>query len=369
MDLLVTLVPGLEGVSIQEAEEITGETASKVFEGALKAQGDQEDVFKLNYLGKTFHRVYIDLAEGEFEGLDEIYEDILSVNFADYIYPTQSFAVRSEIEGEQDFSSMDLERKVGQAVVDSFKEEKGERLEVDLDDPNLVFKIIIKKDKFFFGLDTTGEHSLKERGYRSYDHPSKIDPTIASAMIKLSGWKKEDSFTDLMCGSGTIPIEAVHRANKIPNWFRDDYAFWRFFFLNREDLLEKQEEIDDSTESNKLSVYGFDKVTKHIKGAEENAEKARVDYTTIFTKSDSTKEVLDYDYIVTNFPYSKRKGNKEKAKEIYEKLLENIKKYEWERAVFLVGFPEVFPSEDLKLVKAIDLDYGENNSSVLVIEK
>ncbi|RLG31325.1 hypothetical protein DRN97_09480, partial [Methanosarcinales archaeon] len=40
------------------------------------------------------------------------------------------------------------------------------------------------------GVNTTGR-SLHRRGYRVYEHPAALKPTIASAMILWSGWTPE----------------------------------------------------------------------------------------------------------------------------------------------------------------------------------
>ena len=56
---------------------------------------------------------------------------------------------------------------------------------------------------------------LHKRGYRSKIHKAALNESLASGLILLSDWDKKNNFYDIMCGSGTLPIEASMIANKI----------------------------------------------------------------------------------------------------------------------------------------------------------
>ena len=47
------------------------------------------------------------------------------------------------------------------------------------------------------------------RGYRSKIHKASLNECLAAGLVLLSNWDKKSNFFDLMCGSGTIPIEAA----------------------------------------------------------------------------------------------------------------------------------------------------------------
>ena len=74
-------------------------------------------------------------------------------------------------------------------------------------------------------INTSGKPLFK-RGYRSKIHKAGLNESLAAGLVLLSKWNYNTPFYDIMCGSGTIPIEAAMIAHNIPPGInRDDYAF------------------------------------------------------------------------------------------------------------------------------------------------
>lgn len=361
--ILATTTPGFEEVALEEVEEITGNIGSKRHRGMIMVEGVEEDIFKLNYLSKTLHRVLILLSEFGFSDLEEIYQKTFEIDFSKFISPDQEFSARIQRHGSHTFTSMDVEREVGQAIIDSFKEKAGTRLGVDLDNPDLIFRGEVRNENFWISIDTTGQNSLHRRGYRVKDHPAPLKPTIAHCLIRLSGWEEEESFIDPMCGSGTICIEAGLWGNNVPNFFRDDYDFHNFDFLDLEKFSEIK--ICDRVKDRDLSLFGNDISEKHVENARGNARKAGVEIT--FTNRDAREISLDYDRIVTNLPYGIRLGSHKKAKKLYNDFVSNLLDYNWKKAIILSGTPNLLPKEDLQ--KTLDIKYGNLPAKVHIFEK
>ncbi len=61
------------------------------------------------------------------------------------------------------------------------------------------------------GLDTSGE-LLYFRGYRQEVGRAPLRETLAAGLLRLARWRPEEPLWDVMCGSGTILIEAAERA-------------------------------------------------------------------------------------------------------------------------------------------------------------
>ncbi len=365
MEFLATTVPGFEEIALDEVEEITGSRGEKEHRGMVRMSGKEQDIFKLNYLSKTLHRVLLLLDEFRFTNLEDIYQKICRINFSKFISSDQKFAARIQRHGEHGFTSMNVESKVGQAIVDSFKRDTGSELDVDLDNPNVIFRGEVRHDTFWISVDTTGQNSLHKRGYRVTEHPAPLKPTIAHCLIRLSGWSQNETIIDPMCGSGTICIEAGLFGNNIPNFFRNDYDFNNFKFLDSEKLSEVKKDISKSTENENLYIFGNDVSEKHVKNARNNAERADIDVT--FTNRDATEISLDYDRIVTNIPYGIRLGNKQKIRELYEKFTSNLLSYDWKKAVIITGSPELLPKKHLQKISKIK--YGNLPVKALIYEK
>ncbi len=304
-----TLPPGLEDIAANEVEELGG----RVFErrmgkGRIFFEGSKRLIASLNSYSRTLERVNVLLYRGNISTLDEIYHAVKKLDFG--FMEGRSFAIRSMRAGKHDFTSMDIARVAGQAVIDSFMESYGARLKVNLSTPDVILRVEVVEDELFIGLDTTGDDALHKRWWRVYNHPAHLNATIACAMLRIAGWSKEESLVDPMCGSGTIPIEAALMARGVVN--KRDFIYRK---LCEMDVEERSIQL-------KVDLHGIEKFKKHLEGAIRNAENAGVLDTITFLLGDATRLEGDYDVIITNPPYGLRIWKKSAIKKLYEKFTE-----------------------------------------------
>jgi tRNA (guanine6-N2)-methyltransferase len=265
--------------------------------------------------------------------------------------------------GEHGFTSVDVARVAGQAVIDAYLEAKGTRLKVDLTSPDVVVCVEIRYDRCYVGIDTTGE-SLHRRGYRVYQHPASLKPSIAYALIRIAEWNAGESLLDPFCGSGTICIEAARFAWRMPNLLRKDtFLFWKLPFLPLEEFRDMILNLDRRIKKGELSIRGCDISPKHIEGAKQNASKADVKVS--FYICDATEVELNCDKLIANPPYGLRLGSKYKAARLYRKFEHHLFNSTWERAVILTACPQFF---ETKPTKRFDIIYGNLPASILVFE-
>ena len=332
--IIATCTPGLEDVSTEELADF-GLKGKKIDRGIISANAKLSDVFKLNYCSKSLHKIILLLSSGEFCELSELYKAAYEIAYGEFIRSEQSFAVRVSRAGKHSFTSIDAEREIGQAVIDSYKKEKGMRLKVDLDEPDVLIRCYIRENKFWLGIDTTGE-SLHKRGYRIYEHPAPLRTSIAHCLVRLVQWRPEESLYDPFCGSGTIPIEAALYANKIPNYWRwKSFKLWKLGFVDTEKFMEEKERIDAKIKSLELKLYGSDLFRKHIEGAKRNASNAGVSIN--FFQQDIKDAKFEHDIIVTNPPYGKRIGHAGKALYANKMLEKKLAEGNWKRAVVITA--------------------------------
>ena len=115
---------------------------------------------------------------------------------------------------------MDVGRRVGQAVIDSYRRATGNRLEVSLGDPDAILRAEVIDESFRLWLDASGDRPLYRRGYRRQLHPASLRASLAYLMLRLGDWRGEP-LLDPMTGIGTIPIEAALYAHGVaPSSFR-----------------------------------------------------------------------------------------------------------------------------------------------------
>jgi tRNA (guanine6-N2)-methyltransferase len=325
-DLIATTNRGMEDLCGEEIRKITkrnvGIDVNKVF-----FKGGIEDIYIVNIMSRTIHKLIIVLYRGGFKDLNDIYRIAKGLSYSEYIKPDQSFAVRTTRTGSHEFTSIEAAANIGKGIIDSYIVEKGTRLKVNLDNPDIEVLCLIRDREIIIGVNTTGE-SLHKRGYRVYNHPAALKPTIASSMLLYSRWSREH-ILDPMCGGGTIVIEAALMARNIPiSKFRRDYAF-RKLKIHDEELYRKiSEAVWNNVNYDYYGIYGFEVSSKHIQGAYENLASAEVDDTVkIFlrnaVKRDSYVD-LDPKHIIVNPPYGLREKGIRYIEKLYRGFLEAI---------------------------------------------
>ncbi|MHA1754094.1 MAG: tRNA (guanine(6)-N2)-methyltransferase [Candidatus Odinarchaeia archaeon] len=328
MELFATTLFGLEKLACSEVEELTNKKpyprVGKVF-----LEGDIDSIYCLNLKSRILNKIFIKLAQQEFENLDEIYSIARRLDYTEYIKPQMSFAVTTERVGGHDFTSIDVSRVVGQAVIDSYRHSKGIRLKVDLDDPDINIYCLVRDKEFLIGLNTTG-YSLHKRSYRVYNHPAALKPNIASAMINIVNWKPEKTFVDPMCGGGTIPIEACLKALNIPpNLDRETFNFLKLDFFEPSEFNELKAKFSSQIKDLKTDIYGIEKFPHYFKGGLRNLEEAKlVNYVKLILGDGTNVKFYpkDTEFIVVNPPYGLRLKPKEKIENLYDRFLKCVKK-------------------------------------------
>ncbi|MCD6409727.1 MAG: class I SAM-dependent RNA methyltransferase [Candidatus Verstraetearchaeota archaeon] len=304
-----TTVYGFEDLAALEVEQLLGVKA-EISIGKLFFKAPLSAIYKLNIEARLLHKVILLLWRGEVSSLEEIYKAARRVDYALFIASEQSFAVRADRFGTHPFTSMDIAAAVGQAVIDSYRSSTGVRLKVNLNNPDVEILCQLRDRDFFLGINTTGE-SLHKRNYRVYDHPAALSSTIATALIKLSGWSERHLLMDPMCGGGTVLIEAALLARRTPpGKFRKSYAYFKLAFTSLEEHQAFFKNALKKIQQREVPLLGIDKNAEYLRGARANASSAEVSDTIDLIVADSTR--LDSflkvqpEVVVVNPPYGRR---------------------------------------------------------------
>ena len=350
-EFYATLPPGLEDVAAKEMEEL----GFKVFEfrkgrGRIFFRG--KDAEKLNCYGRTIERVVALLACERFNSLDDIYKIVRALDFC-FIKPDQSFAVRAMRAGEHDFTSIDVARVAGQAVIDSYLASKNVRLAVNLSEPDVIIRVDVVFDTVMVGIDLTGDVGLHRRFYRVYNHPAPLNATIAAALVKLSGWDEDETLLDPMCGSGTILIEAAMQTHNIPICPTTSSAY-----------------TSPST-IHCPTIFGLEISRKHLRGCKSNATAAGVSFDVV--QGDATRPPFrkSFDVVITNPPYGLRIGRKRVIDRLYSRFLEALfdVTHENSKIVIITAETEILKkhARKYKILEERMVKYGGLLTSVFVM--
>lgn len=318
--LLLTCPPGLEDVVELELRENDAKSIIKRYRGVkglVLADVEFSKAIRMRSIHHIIEYIASFKVEKSKQGLDTIYNKVKQLDIR-YLERDVRFRVTSERLGEHEYTSIDIQKHAGQAIVDKYHRR------VDLEDYDINVIVNVIGDVCIVGVSLTKE-SLHKRSYRVFDHPAALKATIAYGMVRLADPKDRQRVVDPMCGSGTILIEAA-------------------------------------LYNNNLDLYGFDINDKYIEHAKANARRL-------------SKVIDGVDRIITNPPYGIRlepriglnKLYNEFARESYKVMSNNsrlvtitLRHGMMSKALELAGF---------EIINKIRVMHGDLWTRIIIAEK
>lgn len=321
-DLLVPCHFGLEAVLKREIYDL-GYEITKVEDGRVTFEGDEEAICRANIFLRTAERVMIQVGRFKATTFEELFQGIKNLPWEEYIPENGKFWVKkaSSINSKL-FSPSDIQSIAKKAMVERMKQ-KYHKEWFKEDGAAYPVRIFLLKDEVTVALDTSGD-SLHKRGYRTMTSKAPLTETLAASLIMLTPWRKDRILVDPFCGSGTFPIEAAMiAANVAPGMNRDFTAEEWTNLIDRKLWYECVKEAEDMIDTTvKVDIQGYDIDGDVIKAARENAKRAGVEHMIHFQQ----RAVADlshpkkYGFIITNPPYGERLEDKADLPELYTQI-------------------------------------------------
>lgn len=293
------------------AKELTQLGALEVKTGVrnVSFSGDKGFMYKANLGLRTAIKILKPIETFRVTGEQDLYNKIKEMPWEHYLKSSGTLAIDATIHSDLFSHSLYIAQKAKDAIVDRFREQTGERPDVDLKFPDLKVNVHIDRKQCTISLDSSGD-SLHKRGYKIATNIAPINEVLAAGIIMMSGWDGQSDFMDPMCGSGTIPIEAAMIACNIPpNLMRKEFAFERWQDWDVE-LFEKIEEsLLGKTRDFHHKIIGYDKAPSAVAKAKENVKNAQLDDFIEIKHEDFFKTQKGGDdklHMVFNPPYGER---------------------------------------------------------------
>ena len=308
MNMVAKTLFGFEATLARELRHLG---AQQVREGVRNVQfkGDKGFMYKANLALRTAIKVLVPIHTFSVHDEFDLYKKLKKINWEEYLDQTKTFAINSVINSDNFNNSLYVSLKSKDAIVDYFREKTGDRPNVDLKHPDILFNIHIQKNTCTVSLDSSGE-SLHKRGYKSDTNIAPINEVLAAGLILLSGYDGSQHFIDPMCGSGTILIEAAMIANNIPvNINRLEFAFekWKDFDRELFDII--HESLLKKVRNSPKKIIGYDKAPSAVRKANNNILNASLEDFITVEKQDffqSEKPVEGKTILLFNPPYGER---------------------------------------------------------------
>ncbi|NND64176.1 MAG: class I SAM-dependent RNA methyltransferase [Flavobacteriaceae bacterium] len=361
------LAKTLYGLEELLADELRKLGASHVEKGTRNVtfEGDTGFMYKANLCCRTAIKILKPISAFNVFTEEDLYKKVYAIPWEQYMQSNGSLAVDATVFSKQFTHSKFIALKTKDAIVDRFRDNQGERPDVDLDHPTLRINVHIDRNICTISLDSSGQ-SLHKRGYKVASTYAPINEVLAAGMIMLSGWNGQCDLLDPMCGSGTILTEAAMIACNIPpNLNRDEFGFetWPDFDVDLFELIEAAalKKIRDFH----FKVYGFDKDPVVVKKAKSNVKSANLQEFIEIRNEDffqSKKENDKYLYLVFNPPYDERLAI-EDVEQFYGSIGTTLKHgYPGSQAWMITSNMEALKTVGLKPSKKIKLYNGKLES-------
>jgi putative N6-adenine-specific DNA methylase len=318
---------GAEEITAAELDRL-GISGSTIGRGGVAFSTNRAGLYSANLWLRTASRVLVKLGEFPCTTPDDIYGNIKQINWNSIITPAMTLAVDCSLRDSAMTHSGFVALKTKDAIVDRIREQCGKRPDVDTAFPDARVNIHLVKNVCTVSLDSSGE-PLDRRGYRLERTEAPLRETLAAAVIALTGWDGSIPLADLMCGSGTIPIEAALVAGKVAPGLRRSFGFqrWLDFDARLWDRLLK--EAADSIMKLPIElISGYDRDVRALKVARQNASRTGMDGQVHFFHSalEEFNPEGEKGVVIINPPYGKRLGEEADLRELYCMIGDIMKK-------------------------------------------
>jgi 23S rRNA (guanine2445-N2)-methyltransferase / 23S rRNA (guanine2069-N7)-methyltransferase len=223
----------------------------------------------------------------EFDCPDEhaLYAGASTVDWAAHLDPTHTLAIDAHVSGEAITHARYAAQRVKDAVVDSLRRSTGARPDVDVESPDLLLNLVVRKGKAVLSVDLGGG-PLHRRGWRRAQGEAPLKETLAAAVLMRGQWpamyRDGGALLDPMCGSGTLLIEgALMAADVAPGLLRLGDGLptrWRGFDVDqwRALIAEAKQRREAGLAELRPICLGSDIDERILRVARENAQAAGV---------------------------------------------------------------------------------------------
>ncbi len=316
MQFFATCAKALEPLVADElracgASDVAPARAGVAFAGTL------EVAYRVCLWSRTASRVLLPLATFAAGDDRALYDGVRTIRWREQLGPDQTLAV----------DAPGVALTVKDAIVDQIRDETGRRPSVNTESPDVRVNVHLHGGQATLSIDLSGD-SLHRRGWRAHGVEAPLKENLAAAILTLADWPRRAAehapLVDLMCGSGTLPIEAaLIAADVAPGLARERFGFSRW--RGHDAAVWKR--LADEARARKRpigsSLYGFDQDARAVKVARDNARRAgvadAVDFRVV-KLADAAPPTDTRGVVVMNPPYGERLGETAALGPLYEQI-------------------------------------------------
>jgi putative N6-adenine-specific DNA methylase len=319
LKLTIKTFYGLEGVLKDELEEL-GYSGIEELNRAVQLSGTWRDVYFLNVHLRCAISVLVELKTFKIKTEKDLFTIAEKIQWEELFDGNKNFAVKGAIHSDIFRHSQYPFLLLKDAIVDRFRAKTGERPDVNLKNPQVLFDLYIHNQDVTISLNSSGV-PLFQRGYRESTGEAPLNEVVAAGLLRLSGWDRKTDLIDPFCGSGTIAIEAALMATGLPaNLERHHYAFKNFKNYREEEFNEIIEAVNRRITSLPCRIFASDSSAEMVTKTRRNLRGLPIGrfVETAVCSFDEVKRGETPGFILTNPPYGERMGDD--IEELYDSI-------------------------------------------------
>lgn len=353
-------------------------TSIKIAGVSFKAP-DMKVAYKACLWSRLANSILMPIASFECDSPEVLYSELKKINWLEHFNVTNTIAIDFSSRSSTITHTQYGAQKSKDAVVDWFRDKLGERPNVELEYPDIRISVYLEKDIATVSIDLSG-NSLHRRGYRKNQGEAPLKENLAAAILLRSQWpaiyKSNGNFVDMMCGAGTLPIEAALMAGNIaPGLYREYFGFLKWKKFDRQLWDKLVDEAHQAKTSITVKITGYDADSTAVKTALSNIQHAGLEKIIHIEKRELSdfevsKSILSHPgLVIANPPYGMRLGEAEPLRYLYKNIADNFKKFftGWKGAIF-TGNPDLGKTMGLRAVKYYLLFNGTIECKLLLFD-
>lgn len=340
---------GLEELLLEELRGV-GAADLRSTHGGVHFSGDWSVCYRANLESRLATRILWHIVTGPYAKEDDIYRLAVRQLWPNHFAVSRTMrvvttAIKCPLKS-LDFVTL----RVKDAVCDRFREDLGERPNIETRNPDVSIHVFLTENTCTLYLDTSGQ-PLWQRGFRKASVDAPLKENLAAGILKLSGWQPGMPLIDPMCGSGTFLLEAVQMAlDRAPGLDRG-FAF---------ELLKKFEALTWAgiraaaearvKPAERMDIRGWDLDERAVRATRRNLQEAGFGNVVTVDQGDILEiaPLNESGVLVTNPPYGERIGEQDELAAFYPQLGTALKR-NW------AGWNCFFFTADLRLPKLVGL--------------
>ncbi len=328
MNVVASSPEGLEKLLAKEVSDFGGKQI-KIFKRSVSFKCDLATFYRLHFYSRIAFRFYREVSRFPCSDKNSLYKGVQSTfDWVKWLPSDKSFCV--QVTGKNlllrhtHFTAL----QVKNAIIDLQKKCFGSRSDVSIKNPHLIIHLHLTNEEAILSLQSTVE-SLHKRGYRPLMADAPLKENLAAGLVQITEWEGKRPLIDIMCGSGTLLIEAISQCLRIPNITKKKYLFENWIDF-KEDIFtsEKLKLMNNKMSRLKVSkVIGYEINIDIFEQAQKNISLAGLENYVELHNSDFTKLIVNEEpgIILCNPPYGKRIGEEQELIDLYSQLGDFVK--------------------------------------------